>query len=258
MESKSNPVVLFVADSHFHLQPDHEEQERLQHFLQFLEMSEQADHLVLLGDIFDFWFDYPHFRLKGYEELLQALDRLLATGTVIHFVGGNHDIWAADYFHERYGTTGHGLPQTLQLGDARVRLLHGDGILSHDWLYNGFRWIVRHRPGILLAKSLHPELLYKISTWLSGASRNATHDEADTMIARAQRWLQRQVDQPWDLFVIGHVHHPFHLEHQGKSLAALAGWLDREGYGLYRDGRFELLDFAAGSPPFLGQSDRSD
>lgn len=249
MVINSNPAVLFVADTHFHLRPDALERTRLHRFLEFLEMSRAADHLVLLGDIFDFWFDYPHFRLKGYEEVLQQLDRVVASRTTLHFVGGNHDIWAASYLRDRYGLTGDGESTTLPLGSLSVRLQHGDGIFSHDWLYNTFRFIVRHPAGVLLAKSLHPEILYRFSCWLSGTSRNATRDEVQTMMARAARWLDRQRDAAWDLLVIGHVHHPFVIERGGRTLAALAGWLDREGYGLLQDGNFELRDFARDPRP---------
>jgi UDP-2,3-diacylglucosamine hydrolase len=244
MGKDGNPTVLFVADTHFHLEPDPAERARLERFLAFLDAARSADDLVLLGDIFDFWFDYPHFRLKGYEELLQALDRVRTAGVRLHFVGGNHDIWAAGYLRGRYGVAGDGEPLTLQAGALRVHLRHGDGILSHDWVYNGFRWLVRHRAGIVLAKALHPELLYAFSTWLSGSSRKASREEAAAIEAKARRWLERQRDPAWDLLVIGHVHHPFQVRHAGRTLAALGGWLGREGYGCLRDGRFTLLDFA--------------
>ncbi len=245
MGKSSNPTVLFAADTHFHLVPDAEERVRLERFLSFLGAARAADELVLLGDIFDFWFDYPHFRLKGYEELLAALDRVHAAGVRLHFVGGNHDIWAIDYLRQRYGIAGDGGPLALPAGDLRIQLLHGDGILGHDWAYRGFRWVVRHRPGILLAKSLHPEILYALSSWLSGASRKASREEASVIEAKARRWLSTQAEAPWDLLVIGHLHHPFRVECGRRTLAALGGWLGREGYGCLRDGRFQLLDFAA-------------
>ncbi len=249
MDDASKPKVLFVADSHFHLRPDAAERERLSHFLDLLRLAQRADALVLLGDIFDFWFDYPHFRLKGYEEILNVLDEVKNAGTTIHFVGGNHDIWAASYFRDRFGVTGDGLPLTLDAGGLRVRLVHGDGIIGKDLLYSSFRATVRNKVGIFLAKSLHPEILFALSTWLSGKSRSATRDEATTMIEKARAWLSKQQDPDWDLLVLGHVHHPFQLEHQGRTMAALGGWLGREGYGLLRDGRFELRDFAADPPP---------
>ena len=250
MISKSgNPTVLFAADTHFHLRPDRAEQARLARFLAFLEMSRQADHLVLLGDIFDFWFDYPHFRLDGYDTLLRKLDEVAGAGVRLWFVGGNHDIWAAGYLAERYGLAGRGEAQILPLGTLRVHLLHGDGILYRDWLYSGFRWLVRQPAGIALAKSLHPELLFALATWLSRTSRRNVSERAATIVARARRWLAAQQDTPWDLLVIGHVHHPFIIEHGGRTLACLGGWLDQEGYGLLQDGRFELRDFATDPPP---------
>jgi UDP-2,3-diacylglucosamine hydrolase len=249
MSNNSNPTALFVGDTHFHLQPQPAESKRLQRFLTFLDLSRQADHLILLGDIFDFWFDYPHFRLKGYEELLNRLDEVRSAGTKIHFVGGNHDIWAADYLGERFAASGQGGPITLDLGDRRVLLMHGDGILCRDRLYRSFRWLVRRKPAIAFSKALHPELLYMLARWLSGASRKATRDEAETIVERARLWLASRQNPDWDLLAIGHVHHPFLIEHEGRTMAAVGGWLGREGYGLWQDGHFELRDFTTDPPP---------
>jgi len=251
MSSGQQPTAIFVADSHFHLNPDEREQRRIRGFCDLMALSEKADHLFLLGDIFDFWFDYPHFRLRGYEEILQALDRVRAAGTRIHFVGGNHDIWAATYLHQRYGTRPDGEPFVIRLGDRTLNLVHGDGLLSHDWAYNTFRTIVRTRAGIVLAKSLHPEILYALSKWLSGHSRSATRDEAGQIESKGERWIRRQAGAAWDLTIIGHVHHPFEAEAGGRTLTALAGWFDILGYGLLQDGRFRQLDFERDPAPVL-------
>ncbi|MBK7701724.1 MAG: metallophosphoesterase [bacterium] len=88
-------TILVAGDTHFKLRPDPAEVRRRDLFLSFLEAARDADELVLLGDVFDFWFDYPHFRLRGYDELLTALDGVRDAGVRLHFVGGNHDIWAA-------------------------------------------------------------------------------------------------------------------------------------------------------------------
>lgn len=240
---KPQPTALFVADSHFHLHPDPREQLRVERFCQLMELACRADHLILLGDIFDFWFDYPHFRLRGYEEILQALDRVRAAGTNIHFIGGNHDIWAASFMHGRYGTSPQAEPEILTLGSQRILLNHGDGLLGFDWVYNTFRAMVRTRAGIVLAKSLHPEVLYAFSEWLSGTSRGATRDEAHQIEAKGLRWLQNHPDDGWDLMVMGHVHHAFTATDGTRTLAALAGWFDTLGYAVWQNGTFRLLDF---------------
>ncbi len=237
------PTAVILADAHFHLRPDAAETRRIERFLELLDRLRGVDHLVLLGDIFDFWFDYPHFRLDGYDAILAGLDRVRDAGTAIHFVGGNHDIWAAGYLHRRYGSEPEGRPLDLQLGDLKVRFDHGDGLLSHDWLYSTFRAMVRTRAGILLAKSLHPEILFAISTWLSGHSRNATRDEGRQIEAKAAAWLARQQDAPWDLMVIGHVHHRFTVTSGGRTLAAPTGWFSRLDLGVIHAGRLELLDY---------------
>ncbi len=103
MNLQNNPTAIFVADCHFHQTPQGSEVHRIEKFIEFLSMARKVDHLFLVGDIFDFWFDYPHFRLKGYDSILQGLDQVLQSGTKMHFIGGNHDIWASDYMHQRYG-----------------------------------------------------------------------------------------------------------------------------------------------------------
>jgi len=245
------PTAIVVADSHFHLHPDRAEQERMDRFIGLLDLSRRVDHLVLLGDIFDFWFDYPHFRLRGYDSILQALDSVRDSGTRIHFIGGNHDIWAADFMSRRFGCAPGGDSTILELGDRRVLLTHGDGLLKFDWAYNSFRAMVRNRAGIVLAKSLHPEILYALSTWLSGRSRSATRDEASRIEMRGRKWLDEQRSPEWDLMVMGHVHHAFQISSGSRQMASLAGWFDILGYGLLQEGRFRLLDFARDPQPDL-------
>jgi UDP-2,3-diacylglucosamine hydrolase len=237
---------LLLADSHFHTERDTAEQARLEALIALLDRFAGTPDVVLLGDIFDFWFDYPHFVMKGYEDLLRALDRVRDAGSRLHFVGGNHDIWAARYLHDRYGSDPGGGPVTLQLDGVRVRCVHGDGLLGRDVLYSAFRALVRHRLGVLLGKSLHPEALYALSTWLSGTSRRSSRDEIAGIETKAARWLARQRTADWDHLVMGHVHHPFTTEHGGRRLTTLGGWLEPRHYAIWRAGA--LVPCTDGAP----------
>lgn len=230
---------VFVADSHFHVRRDAAEEARFQRLIAWLDDHAGVEHIVLLGDIFDFWFDYPHFVMKGYEPLLAALDRARGAGSQLHFVGGNHDIWAAGYLHRRCGTAAAGGPLDLLLDGCRIRCLHGDGLLGRDVLYQIFRATVRHPIGVGLAKALHPELLFALSTWLSGNSRHCDRDEIVTLDRKAARWLAAQHDAAWDHLIIGHIHHPQTTADGPRKLSSLGGWLDELNYGCWRDGRFE-------------------
>jgi UDP-2,3-diacylglucosamine hydrolase len=251
MNELKQPTAIIVADSHFHLNPDRAELSRIDRFLELLHLASRADHLILLGDLFDFWFDYPHFRLKGFDTILRGLDQVREAETKIHFIGGNHDIWAADFMHRRYGCDPGGETRILQLGDRRLLLTHGDGLLKFDWAYNSFRAVVRTRAGIVLAKSLHPEILYAFSVWLSGRSRSATRDEASRIEVLSRQWLDRQGEVDWDLMIMGHVHHGFQIGTPDREMASLAGWFDTLGYGLLQKGSFRMLDFARDPLPDL-------
>ena len=233
------PRALFVADSHFHVRRSAGEEQRLVDFVALLDHYAGIPDVVLMGDIFDFWFDYPHFVMKGYDRLLTGLDRVCAAGSRLHFVGGNHDIWAARYLHERYGTSAGGGPLTLNLDGQRVLCTHGDGLLSRDILYQTFRAVVRHPAGIWLGKALHPEFLFAFSTWLSGTSRNSDRDEIKGIETKAQRWLARHQDAPWDHMIMGHVHHAFTTLANGRRLSTLGGWLDSPCYAIWRADELE-------------------
>jgi len=242
MSKPAPQTIVLVADTHFRLEESAGGSPRLARFLAFLRACRGAGMLVLLGDVFDFWFDYPHFRLRGYDEILAGLDELHAGGTRIEFVGGNHDIWAAAFLHQRYGCHRDGSPLRLRQGRRDIVLEHGDGLLAKDYLYRSFRWIVRRRAGILLAKSLHPELLFAFSRWLSGTSRRATRHEAAQIRRLAELYLERR-PRPWDLKVIGHLHLPLRVSRGERMLAVLGCWSGEESYGVLRDGTVELRDF---------------
>jgi UDP-2,3-diacylglucosamine hydrolase len=248
MNNETNKICLFVGDTHFHLIPDDKEEAKVLRFLDFLEMSKRVDELVLLGDIFDFWFDYPHFRLKGYDSILEKLDEVYASGTDIRFIGGNHDIWASSYFHQRYNTPASAEPQNIKLDNTVIKLIHGDGLLGNDFLYSGFRKIVRTKLGILLAKSMHPELLYHFSKCLSGSSRQASRDEIPEIESKAEKKLA-SIDGLWDILLMGHIHHPMIIQHNNRKLISLGSWIDQESYGLWKEGQLSLHDFADGPDP---------
>lgn len=239
MNSNQNdapPQALFLADCHFHVERDAAEEARYRDVLDLLHRHAGIGDLVLLGDIFDFWFDYPHFYMKGYEALLRVLDAVRAAGTRLHFVGGNHDIWAARYLHRRYGTDPDAGPVTLRLDGQRVHCVHGDGLLGRDLFYAAFRAVVRHPLGVGLGKSLHPELLFALSSWLSKSSRQSTRDEAAGIERKADAWLRRQHRADWDHLVMGHVHHAYGTHAGGRRLTCLGGWLGDRNYALWRDG----------------------
>jgi UDP-2,3-diacylglucosamine hydrolase len=238
---------LFVGDTHFHTQPDRAEQVRQARFLEFLAEAREVEHLVLLGDIFDFWFDYPHFLLRGYEPLLRGLDGVREAGAHLHFVGGNHDIWAARYLHERYGTEAEAGPLTLAFDTTLVRCVHGDGMLGKELMYREFRSLVRSPAAIRFAKTLHPEALFAFSSWLSGTSRAANRDEADGIEIKAAHYLEQAVQEnpAWELLVMGHVHHPFRIDRGPHTLLSLGGWLTPLNYGRFAGG---VLEHAAYAP----------
>ncbi len=151
-------TVYFASDTHFGAMAAPRERARIERFLNWLQGLEDGSELILLGDIFDFWLDYPTFMPKTHLEILYGLRKLQDRGCRISFVGGNHDIWCADFLREQLDIPILAGGTVIERQGRKLRLDHGDGILSGDIFYRGFRAAVRNPLLVFLAKSLHPEI----------------------------------------------------------------------------------------------------
>ena len=119
----------FVSD--VHLGVGGKEQARLteQRFLRWLDMAEKdADTIFLLGDIFDFWFEYGHVVPKGYARIFGKLANITDKGIKIIFFTGNHDMWCRDYLHSECGIEIHRKPHTYTLAGKKIFIAHGDNM----------------------------------------------------------------------------------------------------------------------------------
>ena len=156
--------VYFLSDAHLgcrSIPHDRTRERRLVHFLDGI--KDKASAVYLLGDIFDFWYEYKTVVPRGYTRFLGKLSELADRGVEVHFFTGNHDIWCGDYLVKECGVTLHTEPMTVEMGDKVFMLAHGDGLgdvfLHPSPLGCGFRpvlggaqppeaWRGRRRPSV--------------------------------------------------------------------------------------------------------------
>jgi UDP-2,3-diacylglucosamine hydrolase len=234
-------AVYFASDLHLGAGNPARQRERVALFTGWLESLTDASHLYLLGDVFDFWMDYPSYMPKAHFEVLYGLRRLRERGAVLRFVGGNHDVWCAQFLRDELGFEILDSGSVVEHQGRRLRLHHGDGLLSGDRSYELFRRFVRHPAIIFLAKSLHPELLYRLACWLSHKSRENDRDDPDALRRLLHDWGLQHPQSDVDYLVIGHFHLPQQDRFDGWSLHCLGDWVQHDTAARLADGALRIV-----------------
>jgi UDP-2,3-diacylglucosamine hydrolase len=236
--------VYFLSDAHFHTKDSDWERQKRRRFAAFLETIAGAEHLYLLGDLFDFWFELRRVIPKGYHDILFSLRQLRLTGTGITLLGGNHDYWLGEHLEDELGLAL--APDGLFAEHQGRRLLldHGDESLSGDWAYRALKTVIRNPLFIGAAKLLHPDFTYWAADRLSATSRGI--DERQKRRQRPPRHLalRRLLDDSFDALVLGHLHLGFHLRYERWDILCLGDWIERFSYAKLEDGALGLFDDA--------------
>ena len=234
--------VFFLSDAHFRSKDSAGEAEKVRHFREFLERIAGAEHLYLLGDLFDFWFEYRRVIPKGYDNILRPLRRLRDSGTRITLIGGNHDWWLGPYFTDELGAE-------LALDGCRVEhqgrrllLVHGDELLNGDIGYKMLKTVIRHPAFIALARLLHPDFTYWAADRLSNTSRRLGEASQHKIKPERSLRLRPLLDDEVDILVFGHLHLAFHRTYEQWEMVCLGDWITQFTYAELREGEMRLLN----------------
>ena len=227
---------LFVSDAHFRTPPDKASEERELKLVHLLKnQKDKLQHLFLLGDIFDYWFEYRDVVPKGYVTLFACLKELHSQGVQIHYFTGNHDMWVEDYFTQTFGAIVYREARMLTTNGHRCFVGHGDGLGGKQRKYLLIKRIFNNRFNWWLYGLLHPRQSFAISRFFSEKSRNS-HDESmfvfkgeDEYQVQFARELLRITDV--DYFILAHRHIPTRYELTPNCLFFNTGdWLENFSY----------------------------
>ena len=227
---------LFVSDAHFRTPPDKASEERELKLVHLLKnQKDKLQHLFLLGDIFDYWFEYRDVVPKGYVTLFACLKELHSQGVQIHYFTGNHDMWVEDYFTQTFGAIVYREARMLTINGHRCFVGHGDGLGGKQRKYLLIKRIFNNRFNWWLYGLLHPRQSFSISRFFSEKSRNS-HDESmfvfkgeDEYQVQFARELLRITDV--DYFILAHRHIPTRYELTPNCLFFNTGdWLENFSY----------------------------
>jgi UDP-2,3-diacylglucosamine hydrolase len=225
---------------------------REKHFVSWLRKIEpEASDLFLVGDLFDFWFEYRHAVPKGYMRFLGELARLADAGVKLHVFAGNHDLWYKTYLTEELGATLYFTPQVITLRGKKCYIAHGDGLGPGDHGYKAMKAVFQSPFSRWLFRWLHPDVGIGLALWLSKHSGDHNY-EAEHRVGdfSEDEWLmqharsQLALDPDIDCFIFGHRHVLVQRELSATSSFFILGdWIQYFSYLEMSDQGVDLKSF---------------
>jgi len=247
MKLPKNKKIYFASDNHLGLPNADASREREKHFVSWLEnVRKDAAAIYLLGDLFDFWFEYKTVVPKGFVRVLGKLAELSDTGISITFFVGNHDLWMRDYFQKELGVTVHHHPITLTIGTARFLIGHGDGLGPGDKGYKRMKKLFTNPLSKWLFRWLHPDWGVRLGQYLSQKNKLISGEDDVQFLGVDKEWLvtyskRKLQKEHFDYFVFGHRHLPLEIKLTEKSkYINLGDWITHNTYAEF-DGKQLVL-----------------
>ena len=152
-------------------------------------VAQDATEIYLLGDLFDFWFEYKHAVPKGYSRLIGKLSELGDRGIPVHIFTGNHDMWIFDYLPNETGVTLHREPITREWDGKKFYIGHGDGLGPGDYGYKIIKRVFASKLCQWLFARIHPNLGISIANFWSRRSRISSAEQDEVFLGNDEEWL---------------------------------------------------------------------
>jgi UDP-2,3-diacylglucosamine hydrolase len=247
MEIPAGKKIYFLSD--FHLgTPDHASSlERERRVVRFLEEARKdAAHIFIVGDLFDFWYEYRTVVPKGYVRILGKMAEITDSGIPISFFVGNHDMWMKGYFEKELNIPVYFEPKPFEWNGKKFLIGHGDGLGPGDHGYKFIKKIFRNPVCQWLFGILPPAVGVGLANYFSRSSRAATGQTDEHFLGEEKEWLIsycREVlqQQHYDYFIFGHRHLPidFSLKDNSRYIN-LGDWIRYNSYAVFDGNSIEL------------------
>jgi UDP-2,3-diacylglucosamine hydrolase len=254
MNLSDNKKIYFLSDFHLGVPNATESRLREKKIVRFLdEIKKDAAMIFMVGDLFDFWYEYRKVVPKGYVRILGKMAELTDSGIPIHFFVGNHDMWMKSYFQDELNIPVFFEPQAYEFNGKKFLVGHGDGLGPGDHGYKMLKKIFRNPVCQWLFGILPPAIGMGIAQHFSHTSRAATGIKEDHFLGEENEWLvqysKSTLEQTfYDYFIFGHRHlpidHPLICPHSGNPARYinLGDWIRYFSYGVF-DGNTCTLNY---------------
>jgi len=236
--TSENKKVYFASDQHLGAPTTEASLPREKKFVAWLDaIKEDAEAIFLLGDLFDFWFEYKTVVPKGFVRVLGKLAEIRDAGTPIYFFVGNHDLWMRDYFQKELNIPVYHSPQEFEINGKLFLIGHGDGLGPGDKGYKRMKKVFTFPFFKWLFRWMHPDWGIKLGQYFSVKNKLISGDEDAQFLGEENEWLaqycQRKLTQKhYDFFVFGHRHLPLEIKlNDNSNYINLGDWIQYFTYG---------------------------
>ena len=242
--------IYFASDQHFGAPTVEKSKIREQKFVKWLdEIKNDAEIIFLLGDLFDFWFEYKKAVPKGFVRVLGKLAELRDSGIQIYFFVGNHDLWMVDYFESELNIPIYRNPKEFTFNNKTFLIGHGDGLGPGDKGYKRMKKVFTNPISKWLYRWLHPDIGIKLAQYLSVKNKLISGEEDVKFLGEENEWLvlyskKKLMEKQYDYFVFGHRHLPLEISLSENSKYINTGdWITYFTYAVFNGEQMVLKSY---------------
>lgn len=254
MQIPAGKKIYFLSDFHLGAPDMQQSLVREKLIVQFLEDVKASAHAIfIVGDLFDFWYEYRTVVPRGFVRILGKLAELSDAGISIHFFVGNHDMWMRNYFQKEMGIPVYHEPQTFRFNDHQFLVGHGDGLGPGDGGYKALKKLFRNPVAQWLFGIVPPVIGVGLANFFSKKSRDQQAGEEHHFLGEEQEWLivyarEKLKQKHFDFFVFGHRHLPIDFRLSEKSrYINLGDWIRYFTYAAFDGDMLELKAYRGGT-----------
>jgi len=202
-------AVYFISDAHLGAEEKEKEKIKEEKLVSFLDkIKEDGEFLYILGDMFEFWFEYKNLIPKEHFTVLSKLRSLVDSGIKVDYVVGNHDFWLGNFLSNQIGVEIFKDPIEVNHQGKRIFLAHGDGLAKKDFGYRILKKILRNRVNIFLYRQLPPDVSCPLAKFVAGKSRAQADRKEASYLEDYRNFAQEKIKQGFDAVILAHTHIP--------------------------------------------------
>jgi UDP-2,3-diacylglucosamine hydrolase len=236
--------IYFISDIHLGYGTKENDNIRETNLLKFLDhIKKDAGILFILGDLFDFWFEYRNVIPKGYFKTFAKLKELIENKIEIHYLIGNHDCLIRDYFEKEIGIKVYYDEIVKEINSKKFYLHHGDGLSKRDLGYKILKAILRSRIDQWLFSLIHPDFGIWLGKYSSKKSREYTSKKDYGPTDGLYDYARKKIDEGYDYVIMGHIHEMIFEKINNGYYVNLGDWIENYSYAVFDGKNIQLKKF---------------
>jgi UDP-2,3-diacylglucosamine hydrolase len=236
-------MTYFISDVHLGLQQRDLDKIREDELIAFLDKIKfDCTKLFILGDLFDYWFEYQSVIPKYYYRTLAKLHELKVMGIEIEYLMGNHDFGHLNFFMKEFGIEVHKDDIVRTINNKKFYLSHGDGKAHKDEVYRFIKKILRSKWANKFFRFIHPDIGIKLAHSSSKTSRSYTDNKNYGNTEGMEEFAIKKINEGYDFVIMGHRHRLIYKEFEKGVYINLGDWIKKPHYGFFDGEKFHITE----------------